>query len=186
MTTKRKCQIDLIVTTQQENPLVMKLEEQTLSRNTTALVKDPSHAFFSKVQNNRFFCKHSWRLLLKEVLQCVPLRDFNRHLLGNSRKIWGNTRLVLLQVPEKPNNNYFSVNYVKEPTLLPDLWKILGMIGKWNSGLCCLTMTAQLTKIWPLCMFCWILIQRRGRNVGRCTDWYVIINNNRYGLTRMS
>ncbi len=25
-------------------------------------------------------------------------------------------------------------------------------------------------------MFCWILIQRRGRDFGRCADWYVIIH----------
>ena len=80
----------------------------------------------------------------------------------------------LHQVSEKPNNNYFSINYVKETPLLPDLWKILGMVGKWNSGLCCLTMTAQSTKIWPLRMFCWILNRLRGRKFGQCADWYVI------------
>ncbi len=51
------------------------------------------------------------------------------------------------------------------------------MVGRWNSGLCCLTVTAQSTKLWPLRMFCWILIRRRGRNFGRCADWYVIILN---------
>ena len=117
------------------------------------LVKDPSHALFSKEQNNWFFCKHPRRRLLKEVLHCVPLRDSNHHLLASSHKIWGNAKLVSHRVSEKPNNNYFSINYVKETPLLHHLWKILGMIGKWNSGLCCLTMTAQSTKIWPLRMF---------------------------------
>ncbi len=87
MTTKKKHRIDLIMTTQQENPLVTKVEEQTSSRNSRALVKDPSLALFSKEQNNRFFCKHSGRRRLKEALDCVPLQDFNRHLLGCSRKI---------------------------------------------------------------------------------------------------
>ena len=129
MTTKTKRWINLIVTTQQENPLVTKLEEQMLSRNSRAVVKDPSLmslASFSKEQNNRFFCKHSRRRPLKEALHSIPLGDFNRHLLCNSRKIWGNARLVLHGVSEKPNSNYFSLNYVKEMSLLPDLRKILG------------------------------------------------------------
>ncbi len=96
----------------------------------------------------------------------------------------GNVRLVLHQVSENPNNNYFSVNYVKVAPLVLDLWKILGMVGKWDSGLCCLTMTVQLAKIWPMCMFCWILTQRRGRNFGRCTDWYVIIILNTHCLEK--
>ena len=176
MTTKTKRWIILIVVTQQENPLVTKVKKNS-SSNSRALVKDPSHALFSKEQNNRFFGKHSWRRPLKEVLHCVPLRDFNRHLLGSSRKIWGNARIVSHRVSEKPNNNYFSVNYVKEMPLLRDLWKIWGMIGKWNSSLCCLTTTALSTKIWSLHMFCLILIRPRGRNFGRCADWCVIIKN---------
>ncbi len=98
--------------------MVTKLEEQTSSRNSSAVVKDPNSALFSKEQNNRFFCKHSQRRRLKEVLHCVPLRYFNRHLLGSSRKIWGKARLALHRVSKKPKNNYFSVNYVKETPLL--------------------------------------------------------------------
>ena len=175
MTTKTERWIDSILMTQQANPLVTKLEEQTSSRNSRAVVKDPSLALFSKEQNNRFFCKHPGRRPLKETLHCIPLRDFNRHILGSSRKIWGNARLVLHRVSEKPNNNYFSVKYVKGTPLLADLWKILRMVGEWNSGLCCLTMTTQSIEVWPLSIFCWILIRLRGRNFGRCEDWYVIM-----------
>ena len=113
MTTKTKRWIDLILTTQQTNPLVTKLVEQTSSRNSRAVVKDPSLALFSKEQNNRFFCKHPRRRPLKEALQCIPLQDCNHHLLGSSCKIWSNARLVSRRVSEKPNNNYFSVIMLK-------------------------------------------------------------------------
>ncbi len=48
MTTTMKRWIDLIVTTQQKNPLVTKLKEQTLPRDSRAVLKDPSLALFKK------------------------------------------------------------------------------------------------------------------------------------------
>ena len=122
------------------------------SRNSRALVKYPSHALFSKEQNNRFVCKHPRRRLLsvKGSLALCPATRFQLSFTSSSRNIWGNVRLVSHRVSEKTNNNYFSINYVKEmplSCLLPDLRKILGMIGKQNSGLCCLKMTTQWTKI---------------------------------------
>ncbi len=53
----------------------------------------------------------------------VPLQDFNRHLLSNSHKICGNaTLLTYIKGVKNPNNNYFSVNYVKYMPLLPRLY----------------------------------------------------------------
>ena len=177
MATKMKRWIDLILTTQQANPLVTKLEEQTSSRNSRAVVKDPSLALFSKEQNNRFFCKHQRRRPLKEALHHTPLRDFNRHLLGSSRKIWGNARLGLHRVSKKPNNNYFSVNYVKETPLLPLFVINIGYSRQVEQRSVLSDNDSTVDQIWLLRMFCLILIRRRGRNVGRCADWYVIITD---------
>ena len=67
-----------------------KLEKQTSSRNSRVVLKD---YYFKKSKQS--FKQHPQRCVLKEAWHFALLRDFNRHLLGNSHKIWGNAKLVL-------------------------------------------------------------------------------------------
>ncbi len=58
---------------------------------------------------------------VKGSFALCPASRFNRHLLGYSRQIWGNARLVLHRAFRKLTVTILPLNYAKETPLLPYL-----------------------------------------------------------------
>ncbi len=144
--------------------------------NRTVFVDFRSCFYFWQPKQIEFLCKHSCRRPSKEAsYRGIASRFQSPFTQVQSQHMGQCGTFFTPRVSKNPNNNYFSVIYFKGTALLAivllHLRKLLGKVGKWNSGMCCLTIPMQSTKICSLCRIGWHYIMLLPPNEYKVFDY---------------